>query len=238
MMTKKCLHCGKTFERRQNCNNKKWEKQKCCSHICAMKLREFDRPLCIVCGINRPKQAGRKICSRECYFKLIKGENNNMWKGGKLNKVCIVCKKPFQCWPYQKDRKCCSLQCSKDYHQTEEYKLRFSNNKKESYLKEYGDIFKEYKLIKHLIRRSSYYKEWRMKVLQRDNWTCQICKQKVRTVEADHIKAFIQIILDNEINTYDKAAKCEELWDLENGRTLCHNCHSKTDNYGSKALIN
>lgn len=233
---KKCLQCGKIFIRRLNCNKQKWEKQKCCSHKCGMKLREFNRPFCIVCGINKPKQAGRKICSRECYYKFHSGLNNNKWKGGKIKKICIFCKKEFECWQYQKDRKCCSQQCSKEYHQTEEYKSKFSNVKKESYIKEYGEIIREYKLIKHLIRSSSYYNEWRMKILKRDNWTCQICKKKVRTIEVDHIDAFIKIILENKINTYDKAIKCEKLWDTENGRTLCHDCHKITDNYGSKAL--
>jgi hypothetical protein len=30
---------------------------------------------------------------------------------------------------------------------------------------------------------------------------------------------------------YD-AKLCDELWDTENGVTMCHSCHTKTDNYG------
>lgn len=30
---------------------------------------------------------------------------------------------------------------------------------------------------------------------------------------------------------------CEELWDLNNGRTLCIDCHKKTETWGGKTKI-
>ena len=38
----------------------------------------------------------------------------------------------------------------------------------------------------------------------------------------------------NEFNilTVDQALACNELWNINNGRTLCKPCHRKTDTYG------
>jgi len=40
------------------------------------------------------------------------------------------------------------------------------------------------------------------------------------------------ILEDNEIKNIDDALGCEELWNINNGRTLCHPCHKMTDTYG------
>ena len=62
------------------------------------------------------------------------------------------------------------------------------------------------------------YKEWRKKVFVRDNYTCQECEQRGGELNADHIKPYC---------LYKELAL-----DLENGRTLCVECHRKTDTYG------
>jgi predicted restriction endonuclease len=77
--------------------------------------------------------------------------------------------------------------------------------------------------LNDIIRHSLEYKEWRRAVYKRDNYTCQICGLGgYGNLNADHIKAF---------------SKYPELrFAIDNGRTLCHNCHKKTDNYGKRAL--
>lgn len=74
------------------------------------------------------------------------------------------------------------------------------------------------------IRQSSTYKAWRMAVLIRDNFICQICGRKGGYLEADHIKPF--------------AYFPDRRFDVSNGRALCKPCHQKTDSYGSKAKLN
>lgn len=78
------------------------------------------------------------------------------------------------------------------------------------------------------IRRLPEYKQWRSDVYQRDNWTCQTCEQRGGKLEAHHIKEFAQIIKDNNITNIWEAQFCEELWDINNGVTLCVECHNLT----------
>ena len=82
--------------------------------------------------------------------------------------------------------------------------------------------------IKNLIQ----YKKWRRDVFSRDNFTCQMCWKKGGKIQADHKKAFHLILTENNIKIIEDAVKCDKLWDLNNGRTLCRHCHFKTPNYG------
>lgn len=70
------------------------------------------------------------------------------------------------------------------------------------------------------IRHSIAYKEWRTSVFERDNYTCVSCGQVGGTLNADHIKPFMHFP--------------ESRFDIDNGRTLCHPCHTKTETYGHK----
>ena len=64
------------------------------------------------------------------------------------------------------------------------------------------------------------YKQWRKSVFKRDNYTCVLCgDKKGSNLEADHIKP--------------RYSFPELTFELDNGRTLCHNCHIETPTYGS-----
>ena len=45
---------------------------------------------------------------------------------------------------------------------------------------------------------------------------------------AHHIKTRSSIVKKFNIKTIKQALKCSELWDINNGITLCKKCHSKT----------
>ena len=73
-----------------------------------------------------------------------------------------------------------------------------------------------------LIRQSVEYKKWRNSVFERDNYCCIFCGSK-KDIEADHIKQF--------------AFYKELRFDINNGRTLCHDCHEKTETYKNQKNI-
>jgi len=81
-------------------------------------------------------------------------------------------------------------------------------------------------LIKRALRDHFKSTAWRMAVFERDNYTCQDCGKR-GYLEAHHKKPFIQIIEGNNIKTLKEGIFCDELWDLDNGITLCKKCHKK-----------
>lgn len=83
--------------------------------------------------------------------------------------------------------------------------------------------------FKKRLRTGTQWKDWRRKVFERDNYTCQECgvrnkKGLGRTVELhpDHIKPF--------------ALFPHLRFDVSNGRTLCAPCHRKTPTWGYSSL--
>jgi len=77
------------------------------------------------------------------------------------------------------------------------------------------------------IRTSFEFKKWRKSVFERDKYTCVFCglksgMGKAIILHADHIKPF---------SLYP-----ELRFDIKNGRTLCIDCHKKTDTYAGKAV--
>jgi hypothetical protein len=94
-----------------------------------------------------------------------------------------------------------------------------------------GGVSKLYNVIRHTFE----YRQWRSDVFQRDNYTCVFCgKKSTGDIQADHIKQFALILRENFILTVEDAIKCDELWNINNGRTLCEKCHSETESYLKK----
>lgn len=83
------------------------------------------------------------------------------------------------------------------------------------------------------IRGMQENRNWRRKVLDRDNNACVLCGSSER-LNADHIKSFAATIKENNITERQQAAGCVELWDINNGRTLCESCHKQTPSYGKR----
>jgi 5-methylcytosine-specific restriction endonuclease McrA len=90
----------------------------------------------------------------------------------------------------------------------------------------------------YLIRSSFKYKEWRLSIFKRDNFTCQKCHLKASgNLEAHHKKSFSLLLQEYNIKTFEEAMNCKELWYLKLGETLCEDCHKLTDNYMAKGKI-
>lgn len=85
------------------------------------------------------------------------------------------------------------------------------------------------------IKNTQLYKDWRKAIFERDDYTCQFCKVRgTQDLAPDHIDPFSKILDRNNIKTTEEAKMCTELWNINNGRTLCHACHKTTDTYGWK----
>ena len=69
-------------------------------------------------------------------------------------------------------------------------------------------------------RMSSEYANWRRRVFERDNFACVHCVIRGGKLEADHILPF--------------SSFPDLRLDLNNGRTLCVDCHKQTETYGRK----
>jgi hypothetical protein len=93
--------------------------------------------------------------------------------------------------------------------------------------------------LRTLIRCYRKNKIWTKKIFCRDKYTCQECFEVGGNLEAHHIKTFSKIlqeflkeysylspISDKEI-LFKLAIHYKPFWDINNGKTLCKECHKK-----------
>ena len=77
--------------------------------------------------------------------------------------------------------------------------------------------------INKKIRCSPQYKQWRTRVFERDDYTCQACGSRGVELHADHELPF--------------AFFPDLRFEVLNGRTLCVSCHRKTATWGAGVHI-
>ena len=195
-----------------------------------------------------------KDAQRQKQANTIKGSGNPNWKGGRIPKICVRCSSPFLVYPSGNHHTHCSLTCAnRDIADAQKgivnsKKIHYGESNgswhggKKTYICQWcGDEFKAYSLAVHkfcskrcakkfqftgetnpnwkggitplneIIRNSADYKIWRIGVFKRDDYTCQKCMVKGGRLEAHHIKPF--------------ATHPELRFDVDNGRTLCKDCH-------------
>ena len=134
---------------------------------------------------------------------------------------CLVCGNSFWQHPWEikhKRRKTCSKECSFKYRTGRKLNIKKQFDRKG----ENNPNWRGGVTPVHLrIRTSLEYKLWRRSVFERDSYTCIWCGVKGNQtggyLQADHIKPF--------------AFFPELRFAIDNGRTLCKNCHKKTNTY-------
>jgi 5-methylcytosine-specific restriction endonuclease McrA len=75
--------------------------------------------------------------------------------------------------------------------------------------------------------------------LKRDNFTCQLChasvkKNKSLRLEVHQPKTFDDICKENNVSIVEQALGCEELWNLNNGISVCYICHKDIEKLRTK----
>lgn len=187
----------------------------------------------------------RKYCSRECVV--------NSQRGTDFRK-CLFCKDKYYASPSDikiGKGKFCSLKCArffmrgkptwnKDKHNiySDATRLKMGLKKRGCKLsletrRKMSESRKGNKSnlwrggvtsINKQIRSSFEYKLWRTAVFERDKYTCVWCGNKESGyLNADHIKQF--------------AYYPELRFDINNGRTLCIDCHRQTETYSRRLYV-
>ena len=212
MLTKKCIVCGKEFAKKSFYSKTTWKQCKYCSKICFNKSK-----------IGKP--AWNKGLPRTWKSNGDFQKGHTTWNEGtkgvmKPNKTSF--KKGNTPWHAG------TIGIKKGYNWTEEEKekIRIRNSGSASHFWK-GGISK----LNYHIRRIAKYVQWRTECFIRDNYTCQECGKKGGRLQVHHKKSFELILKENKITTIEQAINCPELWDTDNGITLCIPCHTQTDTY-------
>ncbi len=177
----------------------------------------------------------RKFCSYSC---KVKGTKCNRKKGKHYPhlqraevKKCLVCQKEFRaikaygnyspkycskaCWNIRSIlNKALCLNCEKEFIKPYKRQKFCCNKCKVAYM--VGDKASCYKdgksLERNRARDGKQLKEWKVKVYEKDNYTCQSCGSN-KELHAHHIKGY---------------AEFPDLrFDINNGKTLCIDCHGE-----------
>jgi 5-methylcytosine-specific restriction endonuclease McrA len=209
---------------------------------------------CLICKKEITSSKGNKYCSLPCYWKSMK--NKIPWnKQNRIEKECLFCKSIFS----EREglihkRMFCSAKCKYEYRKGKSNKKR--GGKVKSFCKQCGKEFIRWRYnVKNIycckdcsnkgvsnklkgekhwnwkggisprVLNTKEYREWRKSVFQRDHYTCQNCGySKGRILEAHHILSW---------KDYP-----EKRFDINNGKTLCKDCHKLTKSFGKKSLSN
>ena len=223
MVSKTCLKCNTVFTRPKRLGFKLWSKRVFCNRQCAdfakkgatvskrttKNCQNCDKPFEVL-----PHRIKAKFCSQSCLAKSKIGENGKNWQGGKPE--CLDCKVTLVGYKQKRCRSCSNI---------------FRSGENNSAWK--GGITPLVRSIRTMMK----YNEWRKSVYERDNYTCQECKLVGVALNADHIKPFSKMVRQSKVSSIKEAGACRELWDIDNGRTLCVDCHKKTDTFGYKSSM-
>src|SRR3990167_8660856 len=86
--------------------------------------------------------------------------------------------------------------------------------------------------LKKQIKGIFQYQSWRKAIFERDDYTCQLCDKRGGKLNVDHYPiTFAEIVREYDFKNLEEAINCPALWSMENGRTLCFNCHKKTPTF-------
>lgn len=221
-----------------------------CCKICGNKLNHHKRifcssecwgislktPLkeyrCDGCGEFFKSKTHKKLkhifCSNKCFREWNKGSNNpSYYKGAKIKSICQTCGKGIEFWKssYPNGKKYCSRKCCSE---NSEWKEKSRKSKTKTF-----DGVSD-KIIKKRLRSCQKYKDWCRKIYERDGFKCTKCGSK-KNMQTHHIIPFSVIYEECKLMGIKDFSP---IFDVDNGETICEDCHKKTDSYmvGTKII--
>jgi len=210
-----CPVCDNTFDTRAGMK----------SH-CGMMHSDGENPfrlecICNNCGdrfykiISKVQRGEGKYCSKECH---------NVGQNVRDVTKCLNCGCEISDIPYEieRGRTYCSKNCQGEYESNKISKecnkcgkgfevTKYRHNNGRGKYCSYDCLEKDKFYNDNNLRKTKEYKNWRSKVLERDNYTCQDCGYG-SNLECHHI---VPIYESKEMST-----------DVDNGITLCNSCHA------------
>jgi len=239
----KCIDCGSKVSTPKN--------KRCLS--CYLKSCKIEINKCIDCKAKISKNAKR---CKTCNGKIHLGSNHPNWKEPKrcidcgaritqCSKRCLSCSYKYRNEEQMliksgkkrsfaltgKKRKPFTLKHRQNIGLGQTGKKRGPHNPNWKV-----GILKLCRMIKFLFE----YREWRKQIFKRDNYLCQECFKQGRKIEAHHIKGFA-IIFKEFLALYSQFSPTKDketlvrlainyapFWDINNGKTLCKECHILT----------
>ena len=235
-LSKKCKNCGDVFLKKPTDSLRSWNtRTKFCSKSCFDIFRRGKPSPSPATTFKKGQHVPVPLESRR------RGPDNSKWRGGPVSLPCLICNTFFTVEHCQAKRgaKTCSRTCANEFRRTPLMRERMSVVHRKRVADGLHNCYCGAGNILDLIRDTVEYREWRTNVFQRDNYTCKACGQHGGrfNLNADHIKPFALIVIENNIVSFQDAKACEELWDIKNGRTLCVECHRKTPTYGTRLKL-
>lgn len=139
-----------------------------------------------------------------------------------MNKTCLICSKVFfkkenESKKYWQTKRYCSKLCSDSLSLWQKGKVPWNKGKK--HLAITGNKNPAWKggvtPENEIARKSNLYKLWQKTIFIKDNYTCQTCFKRGGNLNAHHIKPF--------------AIYIDLRFALDNGITLCEECHKRVN---------
>lgn len=200
----------------EGCANKHYGSGLCRAHYKRERRRKQQGPRCVIPGCGKLREA-RGWC--KLHYQRFRGsgdpftyqrvpvrafkKGHTPWNAGTAGQYeCEACGVLFTRHGRTKAHRFCSNRCQGRV---------MRGPKSPNWSGGYGDENEQ-------LRHSPAYKEWRIAVFARDNYTCQACGKRGASLHADHIKSW--------------ASRPDLRFEVSNGRTMCVACHKKTPTWG------